>query len=210
MMIDFFEKLFDENGFMPHGMCILWRNDLLILHVVSDALIALAYFAIPGILLYFLHKRKDVVFSWVFVMFALFIVACGLTHLMGIWTFWYPDYLEQGLIKALTAIISILTAIALIPILPQIINLPSPKQLLEANKKLNREIEERTVVETELAKQAEILNNKAKELDRTNGELSSMNEIFTGREQRMVALKQQVNSLLEELGRPAEYSGNSE
>ena len=204
-MADFFEKLFDENGFMPHGMCILWRNDLLFLHVVSDALIALAYFAIPGILLYFLHKRKDVVFSWVFVMFALFIVACGFTHLMGIWTFWYPDYLEQGLIKALTAVISMLTAIALVPILPQIINLPSPKQLLEANKKLNREIEERINAEKRLGEQTETLKTKAEELDKVNNELSSFNEIFTGREQRMVELKQQVNTLLKELGRPKEY-----
>lgn len=205
-MTEFFEKLFDENGFMPHGMCILWRNDLLFLHVVSDALIALAYFAIPGILLYFLHKRKDVVFSWVFVMFALFIVACGFTHLMGIWTFWYPDYLEQGLIKALTAIISMLTAIALVPILPQIINLPSPKQLLEANKKLNREIEERINAEKRLEEQTETLKTKAEELDKVNNELSSFNEVFTGREQRMVELKQQVNTLLDELGRPKEYS----
>ncbi len=205
-MTNFWEKLFDANGFMPHGMCILWRNDLLFLHVVSDALIALAYFAIPGILLYFLHKRRDVVFSWVFVMFALFIVACGFTHLMGIWTFWYPDYLAQGLVKALTAIVSMLTAIALFPILPKIINLPSPKQLREINEKLNQEIDERTKIEDNLTEQAKVLESKAEELDRANNELLNFNQLFTGRELRMVELKHQVNALLEELGRPAEYS----
>ena len=34
-------------NFMPHGHCYLWRPDVLWLHVGSDTLIALSYYAIP-------------------------------------------------------------------------------------------------------------------------------------------------------------------
>jgi signal transduction histidine kinase len=131
-MYDIINRFFDSTGFMPHGMCLLWRSDLLLLHVLSDVFIAISYFCIPLVLLYFLKKRKDLVFSWVFVMFALFITACGLTHTMGIWTMWHPDYLMQGLIKALTAVVSVVTAISLFHLLPKALALPSHAQLQKA------------------------------------------------------------------------------
>ena len=70
------------------------------LHVISDALISLAYFSIPFTLLYFVRKRRDLEFNWMFVCFAVFIVACGTTHLMEIWTVWHPDYWLSGTVKA--------------------------------------------------------------------------------------------------------------
>jgi hypothetical protein len=57
-MKEFLEKLFSP-GFMPHGYCYLWNPGLVWLHVVSDALIALAYFSIPVTLIYFIRKRRD-------------------------------------------------------------------------------------------------------------------------------------------------------
>ena len=68
---------------MPHGFCYFWNPGLVWLHVFSDSLIALAYFAIPVILLWFARRRRDLPFSWMFVLFGVFIVACGATHLMG-------------------------------------------------------------------------------------------------------------------------------
>jgi hypothetical protein len=58
----------------------MWRPGLAWLHVVSDALIALAYFSIPFTLIYFIRKRRDVPFNWIFVCFGMFILACGATH----------------------------------------------------------------------------------------------------------------------------------
>jgi hypothetical protein len=52
------------------------------LHLLSDSLIALAYYSIPLTLLYFVQKRKDLPFLQVFFLFGAFIVACGTTHLM--------------------------------------------------------------------------------------------------------------------------------
>ena len=82
----------ESPGFMPHGMCYLWQPDILALHVISDSLITLAYFSIPFTLLYFVRKRADLQFNWIFVCFAIFIVACGTTHLMEVWTIWHPTY----------------------------------------------------------------------------------------------------------------------
>lgn len=141
------------NFLMPHGLCYLWKPGLVGLHLVSDAIIALSYFSIPITLLYITRKRKDLPFSWVFVLFAAFIIACGSGHLIDIWTLWHPDYWVSGSFKATTALISLATAIALIQIVPQILNLPSPAQLAEANRRLNEKIAESKQIECELLKE---------------------------------------------------------
>src|SRR5258708_3509392 len=124
-MMDLFTKLFSENGFMPHGHCYLWRPGVLWLHIASDALIALSYFSIPFTLLYFVRKRRDLEFHWMFVCFAVFIIACGTTHLMEIWNIWHAQYWLSGGIKALTALASMPTAVLLIRLVPQALAWPS-------------------------------------------------------------------------------------
>ena len=81
---------------MPHGMCYEWNPSVIWLHVISDGIIALAYYSIPITLLYFVRKRKDLAFDWMFVCFAIFIVACGTTHLMEILNIWHPTYWLSG------------------------------------------------------------------------------------------------------------------
>ncbi|NOT11633.1 MAG: EAL domain-containing protein [Methylococcaceae bacterium] len=114
---------------MPHGACYLWLPSVLWLHIVSDTIIALAYFSIPFALLYFVHKRTDLVYRWVFVLFGIFILLCGTTHLMSIWTIWFPDYWLEGLIKFATALVSIVTALLVWPLIPKLLQLPSPEAL---------------------------------------------------------------------------------
>ena len=106
--------------FMPHGMCFLWQPGMLIFQVVADALIAIAYYSIPLFLLWLIRKRGDLPFSWIFGMFAVFILSCGTTHLMSIWVIWHPDYWLEGAVKWVTAISSIGTALMLIPLTPKI------------------------------------------------------------------------------------------
>jgi signal transduction histidine kinase len=115
--------------FMPHGFCLKWTPGLVGLHVVSDAVIALAYFSIPISLLVFVRRRADLAFSWVFVMFGAFILLCGTTHVLAIWTLWHADYYAEGAVKAATALVSLATAGALLPILPRALALRSPAQL---------------------------------------------------------------------------------
>ncbi len=114
---------------MPHGACYLWLPSMLWLHILSDATIALAYFSIPFALWYFVNKRTDLAYRWVFVLFGMFILLCGTTHLMGIWTIWHPDYWLDGLIKLATALVSIVTALLIWPLLPKLLALPSPQAL---------------------------------------------------------------------------------
>ncbi|MEM8820082.1 MAG: ATP-binding protein [Pseudomonadota bacterium] len=139
--MDHSTSFFEE--FMPHGMCYLWRTDILLLHLISDALIAISYFAIPIALFYFFKERKDFPFRGVILMFSIFIFTCGLTHVMGIWTVWNGTYGLQGLIKSATAAASIATALMLFPVMPQLLALRSPKELEEANLALTHEISER-------------------------------------------------------------------
>jgi len=127
-MWSFLQHLFDESTLSPHGICLLWRPELIGLHVGSDALIALAYSSIPFALSVFVSKRPDVQYSWVFWSFAAFILACGMTHIMSIWTLWVPDYALEGAVKAVTAMVSISTAIALWLLLPKVLTYPTPAQ----------------------------------------------------------------------------------
>ena len=132
--------MFDLPVLTPHGFCLAWDPALLNLHVISDAVIALSYYSIPCALAYFVLRRRDLAFSWVFLLFAVFILACGTTHVFDIWTLWYPNYLAQGFVKAVTALASILTACLLWPLIPKALLLPSPAVLRQANERLREEI----------------------------------------------------------------------
>jgi PAS domain S-box-containing protein len=127
-MKEFLEKLFSSD-FMPHGYCYLWNPGLVWLHVVSDALIALAYFSIPATLIYFIRKRRDLPFNWMFVSFGIFILACGATHTMEVWTLWHGTYWLSGAIKAITAMASVPTAILLVQLVPRALAIPSPEAM---------------------------------------------------------------------------------
>ena len=98
--MDWLSSLFSPDGFMPHGHCYLWRPGVVWLHLVSDALIAMAYATIPFTIVHFVRRRRDLPFSWMFVCFGIFIIACGATHVMEIWTLWVPTYWLAGIVKA--------------------------------------------------------------------------------------------------------------
>ncbi|MGR3303466.1 MAG: hypothetical protein ACUZ8I_13305 [Candidatus Scalindua sp.] len=161
-MLEFFQKIFSQE-FMPHGQCLFWKPEVLWLFVVSDGLITVSYFSIPFALIYFVYKRKDLMFKRVFILFGLFIIFCGITHLMCIWTLWHPMYRLEGAIKFLTAIVSMSTAVIIWPLIPKALALPSPAQLRDANQNLIQEVDERRHAENELQKAQLQLEMKVKE-----------------------------------------------
>jgi PAS domain S-box-containing protein len=129
-----------SEDFMPHGYCYLWNPWIVWLHVISDGLITLSYYLIPVVLIYFIRKNRDIPFNRIFWMFGAFILACGTTHLMEIWNVWHGSYMLAGVVKAVTAAVSVLTAAMLIPLVPKVISLPGRMHLQEENRKLEQEI----------------------------------------------------------------------
>ena len=142
-MTSFLATIFSENSFTPHGFCLAWEPVLLWLHVVSDSVVALAYYTIPFAILYFMARRQDLAFRSIFALTGTFILACGTTHVMDVVTLWYPVYWLDGIIRAFTALVSIGTAAVIWLVMPKALALPSTAQLEEANRRLQHEIGER-------------------------------------------------------------------
>jgi signal transduction histidine kinase/CheY-like chemotaxis protein len=159
-MLEFLSKFLSGEPFMPHGMCFLWDPGVLWLHVISDSLIAAAYYAIPVLLFHFSRRRGDIGFNRIFVAFGVFILACGTTHLLGAVTVWHPIYRLDGVVKAITALASVTTFAMLIPLMPTLISLPSPAQLAKVNATLAAEIEVRRTAEAEVRQMNEELEQR--------------------------------------------------
>ena len=136
--------LFSSGDFMPHGFCYLWNPGLVWLHLVSDTLISISYLSIPITLIYFIRKRRNVPFHWMFGCFGTFIVACGATHIMEIWNIWHADYWLAGAVKAVTALASVPTAILLVQLVPKALALPDNLErvntVLQSERKAAEEI----------------------------------------------------------------------
>ncbi|QDC45365.1 EAL domain-containing protein [Methylophilus medardicus] len=157
---------------MPHGHCYLWTPVLLWMYVVSDTVIAISYYTIPIALLYLVKKRADLEFNWVFVMFSLFIFACGTTHLIGILTIWHPAYWLDATMKSVTAVASGITAIMLWRLMPVALTITSNKQLRTTIARLESEVQKRMEAERALA----TLNSNLEHLVRERTEdLSNIN-----------------------------------
>lgn len=168
--MELLNNYFASVTFMPHGHCYLWKPTLVWLHITSDSLTAMSYYSIPATLAYLVKKRKDLPFNWVFILFGSFIILCGSTHVMEIWTLWYPSYWQSGLLKAITALISLVTALNLIYLFPKVLALPSQAQL-------EAEIVERKRAESEVrtlnAELEERVQARTQELLTTNLELKT-------------------------------------
>lgn len=160
--------LFGSRLWEPHGHCFLWTPSLLWTMVSANLLIGLAYYSIPLTLLTLVRRRKDLVHRPVFRMFALFIFACGTTHLIKIGTLWVPVYWLQGAADALTAGVSVVTAVALWPLLPRILALPSSAQLQAANHALHAQLQMQQQMEA-------ALHQRTLALEATNHALTTAN-----------------------------------
>ena len=139
--------------FHPHGYCYLWRPGLVAAHVISDGLIGLSYIAISATLIYLVWRaRRLLPFSWVFVSFGVFIVACGITHLMEVWTLWTPAFWLAADAKIVTAVASVATAVVLPPLLPKVLDVLQQAKVSEqrrvdlerAHSELEQRVAERT------------------------------------------------------------------
>ena len=137
-----FARILDSSMYSPHGICLLWEPELIWLHVVSDALTAVAYFSIPVCILYIWWKRTDFKYRWIAWPFFAFIVSCGLTHVLAIVTLWTPIYGIEGLVKAATAAASLFTAVVLWRMLPDMLLMPTLAQMQTARQALKSQTQQ--------------------------------------------------------------------
>lgn len=207
-MWDFISKLFTSD-FMPHGHCYFWTPSVLWLHVGSDVAIALAYYSIPLALVYFVQKRHQLQFDGIVMMFAAFIFLCGTTHVMDVWTVWHGTYRLQGVIKVLTAVVSLCTAVVLWRLIPRALLIPTSSQLREEIEQ--REAAQKLLEETNDALEQRVLE-RTLELQQSNdqlreksGKLERYYDVTVDRELQMIKLKEEINDLLSELGRQPRY-----
>lgn len=186
-MVDYWQSLL-SGPFIPHGHCYLWRPGLVWLHLLSDALIMLSYWTIAAALVYLVRRRPDLPFKPLFWLFATFIAACGATHLLAVWTLWFPTYWVSGAVKAVTALVSLATALELVPRLPLALAMPNATQLMDLNRALQEEIGERKQAEASL-RAAEF---EVRQLNQT------LEERVQHRTAQLEEAKQQIETLLEQ------------
>ena len=144
------------SDYMAHGYCFSWEPGLVWLHVVSDILTGVAYYAIAFAMAYYIVKRRDEPFALIFLLFAVFIMACGTTHFFAVYTIYIPEYWLEGYVKAFTMAVSVVTAILLIPKIPLAIEMPS----------LVKTLKDLQLVSAEQKRTEEELNQKVAELER--------------------------------------------
>lgn len=125
MIFRWFSDFFSTDGFPPRWQCGTgWTGPLGWTHVISDALIFLAYAAIPVAIANFALRRRDVPFPSVAWLFFAFILSCGITHLLEAIIFWYPVYRLAAVFKVLTAVVSVATVVAIVRVAPRLYAIP--------------------------------------------------------------------------------------
>ena len=174
-----FAQLFDLSGLSPHGTCLLWRPELFWSMAAADSAIALAYILIGSAIWFFIVKRRDVELRNLGALFAAFILFCAASHVSEVWTLWSPDYGVQILLKLGTAIISLVTAGLMWKLMPDILTLPSVRQMEAANRSLGIAQDDLTQAQQSLEQKVEErtaeLQDKTHELHLTIAELAKSN-----------------------------------
>ncbi|NQE35271.1 GAF domain-containing protein [Microcoleus asticus] len=210
------KSIFSPSQYMPHGHCYLWQTPLVWLHITGDFLIAIAYYSIPAMLIYFILKRRDIPFLGIFALFGAFIILCGTGHLLDIWTLWHSAYWLSGIEKGITAIVSCFTAGQMVTLLPQFLSLKTPQELEAINRKLQSEIAVREDAELALRHAYDDLEIKVEErtaeLRETNGyleaEIRERIAAESALRERELRLTEQQSALLELAQNSSIYEGN--
>lgn len=162
----FLENAQNNAELLPRSVGFAMKRELIWLHAASDALIGIACFLIPVALIWFLRRRRrPLAFSWALILFSIFVPLLGLSHLLDVAAIWQPIYYLQGYASAIAAIVGIVTAILILPLVPKLLAMRTSEELAEANQRLREEIASRELAEEDLRRSLEELKAAVHELE---------------------------------------------
>ena len=184
--------IFNTDSWPARWSCGNWSSIQGWTSILSDIVIFLSYFGIPLGILFFLFRTefKDFTLKKLLLLFTLFIVSCGLTHLVDAFIFWTPVYNLSIMMKFITAIISGTTFIILVQATPQLLSFKSPDQLQKIIEKQTKELREKNILlEHEIVerKKAEYKAEKALKVNQN---------LYKEHQHRMKNNLQMISSLL--------------
>ena len=142
--------------------CFLHPSWVAWLETTSNTLIALAFYSIAALIIYFIQHRDDIQTNWVFSALAITILSYATTHLIEIWSLWHSSIFFIGYLPAINAIISILIATLIMWLIPKILTIPSPNQLELVNAELVRETKRREQAEKSVDRLNALLEKRVK------------------------------------------------
>jgi PAS domain S-box-containing protein len=113
------------------------------IRLAADAVIALSHVVLGAAIIWFLRRRPDLfagrrTYVW---LCGIFILAGGLTHAVDAIAFVSAASVLRNWAVTITAVVSVLTVTAFWPLLPELIRLPSLRQIEDANRRLRREVD---------------------------------------------------------------------
>jgi signal transduction histidine kinase len=147
----------DMSTLTPHGVCLLWKPELIWINAVSDALIACALFTTASVLgFYVWRRRREVMFRSVFWALAIFAAVCGVSRLLSILTLWVPAYDVEAVTKGVLALISVAVTAVMLLMRPRLLVLPTRIQLQQALEALEEEVRQRLKAEAMVKRFQEI------------------------------------------------------
>ena len=114
---------------MPRTLCGLWSPGQIALHVVSDVIIWLSYLWIPMIMIVSCLKNRKTIrlhhtMQFLVLLYVIFITACGWTHFFDALMFYHPVYNINGVVRAVTAVASLGTAVTMVWLIPRAVTAP--------------------------------------------------------------------------------------
>jgi hypothetical protein len=139
MFLAWISELFDATGFPTRGHCGPWSESLKLIYIASHASIVVAYFLIPmGLFVLWKDRRQDVYNRWILGLFMACITSCAFTHICDIAGFWWPACRFFTVIDAITAVLSVATALVFPWVVHVLLRLPTLERFRQVSQDLQQ------------------------------------------------------------------------
>ena len=151
-------SLLSTDGFPPRWRCGAgWASEPAWgwMTIASDIVLGMVYLSVPVAVALYLLRRKDIEYRTVYLLFAAVFAVCGLNYLLDAVIFYEPVYRLLAVTKVITSGFAVAALVALVRIMPRLLQLQTPEKLSEV-------VEERIRVETaELRSRTDAANRLA-------------------------------------------------